>query len=93
MAISRAAAIRAGTKRFAFGHLRDLLVELAAGGRPELCDIWVRMFSVEIDGVTHGLFYKQSEEEPEAGEERSEWAMLEPWDVMFPPWASSEFST
>jgi hypothetical protein len=78
----------------AFGHLQDMLVELAAGGRPELCDIWVRMFSVEIDGVTHGLFYEQSEEEPEPGEERGEWVMLEPWDIMFhPPWDSSEYST
>jgi hypothetical protein len=78
----------------AFGHLQDMLVELADGRRPELCDIWVRLFSVEIDGVTHGLFYEQSEEEPEPGEERSECVMLEPWDIMFhPPWDSSEYST
>src|SRR5262245_52104055 len=30
----------AGNK--AFGHLQDMLVELAAGGRPKLCDIWAR---------------------------------------------------
>jgi formate hydrogenlyase regulatory protein HycA len=78
----------------AFSHLEDMVVELAAGGRPKLCDIWVRMFSVEIDGVTHGLFYEQSDEEPEPGEERDEWVMLEPCDIMFhPPWDSSEYST
>jgi formate hydrogenlyase regulatory protein HycA len=76
------------------GHLRDMRAELAVSGRPELCDIWVKMFSVEIDGVTHGLFYEQSEDEPEPGEERGEWVMLEPRDIMFhPPWDSSEYST
>src|SRR5262245_23148869 len=78
----------------AFGHLKEMFAELCARGRPESCDIWVKLFSVEIDGVTHGLFYEQSEEEPEEGEERSEWVMLEPWDIMFhPPWDSSKYST
>jgi hypothetical protein len=78
----------------AFGHLADMHRELFAGRQPEPCDIWVRLFSVEIDGVTHGLFYEQDEEEPEEGEERGEWVMLEPQDIMFhPPWDSSEYST
>jgi hypothetical protein len=82
----------AGNK--AFDHLQRMYAELCDGQRPKLCDIWVRPFSVEIDGVTHGLFYEQSEEEPEPGEERGEWVMLEPQDIMFhPPWNSSEYST
>jgi formate hydrogenlyase regulatory protein HycA len=78
----------------AFGHLEAMFAGLCAGARPEFCDIWVKLFSVEIDGVTHGLFYEQSEDEPEEGEERSEWVMLQPRDIMFhPPWDSSEYST
>ena len=78
----------------AFAHLQELYAELTANGEPEFCDIWVRPFSVEIDGVTYGLFYEQSEEEPEAGEECGEWVMLEPRDIMFhPPWDSGEYST
>jgi hypothetical protein len=78
----------------AFAHLDQMFAGLCGGGAPEFRDIWVRLFSVEIDGVTHGLFYEQSEEEPEPGEERCEWVMLEPRDIMFhPPWDSSEYST
>ncbi len=78
----------------AFGHLKRMYAELCGGQQPEFCDIWVRLFSVEIDGVTHGLFYEQSEEGPGPGEERGEWVMLEPRDIMFhPPWDSSEYST
>jgi hypothetical protein len=78
----------------AFVHLERMLTELAARGRPKPCDIWVRPFAVEIDSVTHGLTYEQSEEEPGPGEERAEWVMLEPLDVMFhPPWDSGEYST
>jgi hypothetical protein len=78
----------------AFSRLRELLVELAVSGPPQLCDIWIRPFAIEIDGVTHGLFYELSEEEPEPSEERGEWVMLEPWDIMFhPPWDSSEYSS
>jgi hypothetical protein len=41
-----------------------------------------------------GLFYVQSEDEPDPGEERGEWVMLEPRDIMVhPPWDSSEYST
>ncbi|MGI4791351.1 MAG: hypothetical protein ACRYFS_21190 [Janthinobacterium lividum] len=77
----------------AYVHLEGLLADLGSG-RAERCDIWVRLFSVEVDGVTHGLFYEVSEWEPEDGEEPVEWIMLEPWDIMFhPPWDSSEYST
>jgi formate hydrogenlyase regulatory protein HycA len=78
----------------AFDRLQAMYAALAASGEPEFCDIRVRLFSVEIDGVTHGLFYEQSEEEPAEGEERGEWVMLEPRDIMFhPPWDSGEYST
>jgi len=78
----------------AFAHLQDMYAELIAIGEPEFCDIWVKLFSVEIDGVMYGLFYEQSEEEPEEGEERGEWVMLEPRDIMFhPPWDSGNYST
>jgi hypothetical protein len=78
----------------AFAHLQEMYNEMTAAGEPEFGDIHVKLFSVEIDGVTHGLFYQQSEEEPEEGEERGEWVMLEPRDIMFhPPWDSGEYST
>jgi formate hydrogenlyase regulatory protein HycA len=78
----------------AFAHLEQMLSELCPRGRPEFCDIWVRLFAVQIDGVTHGLFYELSDEDPEPGQERCEWVMLEPRDIMFhPPWDSSEYST
>jgi hypothetical protein len=78
----------------AFAHLETMIAGLSAGGQPEFCDICVRLFSIEIDGVTHGLFYERSNEEPETGEERAEWVMLEPQDIMFhPPWESGEYST
>ncbi|MFO0953999.1 MAG: hypothetical protein U0835_23165 [Isosphaeraceae bacterium] len=78
----------------AFANLQEMYGELVSDGEPEFCDIWVRPFSVEIDGVTHGLFYEQSDEEPEEGDERGEWVMLEPRDIMFHrPWDSGEYST
>ena len=77
----------------AFAHLQDMFAELTARGEPEFCDIWVKLFSVAIDDVTHGLFFEQSEEEPEEGKERREWVMLQPRDIMFhPPWDSGEYS-
>jgi formate hydrogenlyase regulatory protein HycA len=78
----------------AFDHFGEMFVELSAGGQPEFCDIWVKPFSVEIEGVTHGLFYEQDEEEPQPGDEQCEWVMLQPCDIMFhPPWDSGQYST
>jgi hypothetical protein len=79
----------------ALTHLETMYAELCAEVQPEFCDIWVRLFSVEIDNVTYGLFYEQSDEEDlEIGEERQEWAMLEPQNIMFhPPWDSGEYSS
>lgn len=76
----------------ATSHLDRMFVELCDGRQPEYGDIWVRLFSVEIDGDTHGLNYERSEENPD--EEWGEWVMLEPRDIMFhTPWDSGEYST
>lgn len=73
----------------AFKNLKEMFETIMAGGRPEFCDIWVKPFGVEIDGVRHGLFYEQDEEDP-----KSEWVMLQPRDIMFhPPWDGGEYST
>jgi hypothetical protein len=78
----------------AFGHLQDLVNELAAGGAPVMGDIRVRLFAVEVQEVTHGLFYETDEDEPIPGMEPAEWVMLEPLDVMFhPPWDSGKYSS
>jgi hypothetical protein len=59
---------------------------------PQLGDIHVKLFSVVLDGVTHGLFYTHHVEPEEDYE--SEWVMLEPRNIMFhPPWDSGEYST
>jgi hypothetical protein len=53
-------------------------------------DIYVKPFSVVINGVTHGLFYSRFAE----GDFECESVMLEPRDIMFhPPWDSGEYST
>lgn len=65
------------------------MLALLADAEPDLCDIWVQPFAVQIDGVAHGLIYEQSEDG-----KGSEWVMLEPQDIMFhPPWDSGEYST
>jgi hypothetical protein len=67
--------------------------EMIAGLGPHgYRDIHVKLFSVPVDGVTHGLVYEMSE--PDEAGEQSEWVMLEPRDIMFhPPWDSGEYST
>lgn len=75
--------------RNAWKHLEEMWIALSATGKPESCDVRIKLFSVEMDGVQHGLFYQQSEEDPE-----SDWVMLEPRDIMFhPPWDSGKYST
>jgi hypothetical protein len=64
--------------------LRNLGPHTASG------DIYVKTFSVVINGVTHGLFYNHFAED----DFESESVMLEPRDIMFhPPWDSGEYST
>jgi formate hydrogenlyase regulatory protein HycA len=78
----------------AFAHLQEMYAELATAGDPEFCDIWVKPFSVEIDEVTHGLFYEHTVEGEGEDHYEGEHVMLEPWDIMFhPPWDSGEYST
>ena len=78
----------------AFHHLKKLYANLIADDPATFGDVWVRLFSIEIDDVTHELKYEQTEEEPPVAEERDEWVMLEPCDIMFhPPWDSGEYST
>jgi hypothetical protein len=73
----------------AWAQLSEMYDRLTTDGEPVFCDINVKLFSVKIDDITHGLFYEQDEEEPE-----SEWVMLEPCDIMFhPDWDSEEYST
>lgn len=73
----------------AFENLEDLLRILLDGEVPQLGDINVRLFSVVLDGVFHGLVY----EEDEGEEGHTEWVMLQPQDVMFhSPW-DGEYSS
>jgi formate hydrogenlyase regulatory protein HycA len=75
----------------AWEHLEEMLAALSEQGKLEFRDIWARLFSVEIDGVIHGLFYEPFEDNPEID---SEAVMLEPNDIMFhPPWDSGAYST
>ena len=56
------------------------------------CDIFVKPFSLVIDGITHGLVYRATE--PDANGNVYEGVFLEPRDVIFhPPWDSGEWST
>jgi hypothetical protein len=79
----------AGNK--AWAALDKMLARLGQG-EPYLGDIWVRQFSVQIDGVTHSLLYEAFS--PEDDGHVVECVMLVPRDIMFhPPWDSGEYST
>lgn len=55
-------------------------------------DIYAKLFTVTLNGVTHGLIYTHHVELEEDFE--GEWVMFEPRDFMFhPPWDSGEYST
>jgi formate hydrogenlyase regulatory protein HycA len=72
-------------------ELGQLLREIAQA-EPVLCDVWVKPFSVEIDGVLYGLIYGSQYWDDEGAEH--EWVMLQPNDIMFhPPWDSGDYST
>lgn len=78
----------------AFGHLQGMFAELLDAGEPEFCDVWVKPFAVELEGVTHGLFYECHVDEYDGRREESEYIMLQPQDIMFhAPWDSGEYST
>ena len=72
-------------------ELQTLLAPLRRQ-QPRLGDIYVTLFSVVLDGVTHALLYTH-QVEPEEDYE-GEWVMPEPRDIMFhPPWDSGQYST
>lgn len=78
----------------AFGHLKAMFAEMMQAGEPEFCDVWVKPFAVELDGVTHGLIYEHYVEEHDGERHEGEYVMLQPHDIMFhPPWDSGEYST
>jgi hypothetical protein len=78
----------------AWRHLHSMYDEMAASGEPEFCDIYVKLFSVEIDGIRYGLFHEQGDEEEDKSEERSECVRLQPRDIVFGrPWDSGSYST
>jgi hypothetical protein len=69
-------------------EFESLLKEIMAH-KPKPGDIYVKLFSVTVNGVTHGLIYESDEDE-----EESEYVLLEPNDIMFhQPWDSGEYST
>jgi hypothetical protein len=71
----------------ASAQLARMLQEL---GPVKPADIYVKLFSVVMDNVTHGLFYTHFVED----EDEAEWVMLKPRDVMFhPPWDSGQTSS
>jgi hypothetical protein len=75
----------------AWAQVRELCAPLRSEN-PNRGDIYVKPFSVVLDGVTHGLIYGTSE--PDEDGPAFEWIMLQPRDVMFhPPWDSGEWST
>jgi hypothetical protein len=52
---------------------------------PKGCDIFVKSFSVVLDGITHSLLYRATQ--AEEGDRVFEGVFLEPLGVMFhPPW-------
>ncbi|QOV87447.1 hypothetical protein [Humisphaera borealis] len=75
-------------------HLKTMCGELMQAGEPEFCDVWVKPFAVELDGVTYGLIYEHHLEEYDGIREASECVMLQPQDIVFhQPWDSGEYST
>jgi formate hydrogenlyase regulatory protein HycA len=73
----------------AWDRLGEIFEELSLK-HPEPCDIFVKLFSVEIDGITHGLIYENYSQ----GDDEGEYVTLEPNDIMFcPPYDDGEYST
>jgi hypothetical protein len=60
--------------------------------KPRFGDIYVRMFAVRVDDVTHKLHYEATQ--PDENGPIVEGVFLDSRDIMFhPPWHSGEYST
>jgi hypothetical protein len=90
----------AGNK--AFGHLNaihDELVAACGGVEPDYRDVWLQLFSIDIDGIRYGLRYERHEfadptEAAEAGGPGYESVVFDPQDVVFhPPWNNGVYDT
>lgn len=71
-------------------QLASMLDEMSLSGLRR-CDIYVKPFSVEVDGVIYSLEYEHRVDE---NGRFLEYVTLWPNDIMFhPPWDSGEYST
>jgi hypothetical protein len=78
---------------WAWAELREMFGALWSKNRQK-CDIFVKPFSVILNGVTHGLIYQAIQPEPDVNCPVFESVMLDPAHVMFhPPWDSGQWST
>jgi hypothetical protein len=67
----------------------ELMLQLM-GPEVRRCDLYVRLFATEIDGITHGLFYAPAPDNDGGCES----VMLEPREILFvPPWDSGKYWT
>jgi hypothetical protein len=91
-----------GADRKAFGHLNaihDELVAVCGGADPEYGDIWVQLFSADVDGIRYALRYERHEHEDpaeaeEAGRPGYESVVFDPRDIVFhPPWNDGIYDT
>jgi len=74
----------------ASNHLAQMLEEMRLSGL-RLCDVYVKPFSVQVDGVIYSLEYEHRVAENGKSHES---VTLWPNDIMFhPPWDSGEYST
>jgi hypothetical protein len=74
-------------------HQHALYEELVAFGEPEFGDIWVELFSVEIDGIRYALRYERWDDE-EDGDGGHESVLFDPRDISFwPPWDGGGYDT
>jgi hypothetical protein len=81
-----------GTPDFADVDVAELDELITSLGPHQHRDILVKLFSVQDNGIMHGLIYETGQ--PDEDGEIPEWVMLQPRDIMFhPPWDSGEYST
>jgi hypothetical protein len=75
-------------------QVEGVFAKLIGEAEPELCDVWVKPFTVRLDGLTHGLIYEDYLEEDGGDSSVGEYVILQPHEIMFhPPWDSGDYST